>query len=69
MADPGQYRPEPGCTGKVRYLDARTAKGAARGLRAWYERKGPRALKRRINVYRCKYCGWFHVGKGWVIEA
>lgn len=49
------------CPGKVRYLERRWAKQAAKAIR--------RRFGDKQNVYRCTACGLWHLGhapKGWV---
>lgn len=46
-----------GCAGKRRHGTARAAEGHMREL---VDRRG--ASPDRLNVYRCKHCGTWHVG-------
>ena len=47
---------ERSCTGKRRYSDRKRAKSARGRTRQHDSSKG------RLNVYRCDFCGFFHLG-------
>lgn len=46
-----------GCTGKLPYLTWPAAAGTVRRMRR------SRKVHRPVEVYRCRYCGQFHVGE------
>lgn len=46
------------CKGKVRHVDATAAQAAIGGLNR------AKGYQGRLDVYRCSFCGGYHVGHG-----
>ena len=46
------------CSGKTRYLDAKTAEAAAAKVR-----QAAMTAAQKIYAYRCRFCGGHHVGE------
>jgi predicted RNA-binding Zn-ribbon protein involved in translation (DUF1610 family) len=52
-----------GCEGKIKHLDETSARAACEAWKDTVKRKRWGKSYKRLNAYKCRECGFWHVGR------